>query len=228
MRDIWYGTAGSRAPKVIFVGEAWGREEEAAGSPFIGQSGKELFRLLGECKAFRFPSLHAQALGATTFKQWIELRDAWLLANQILFTNVVADRPPGNELWRFFHENAKGDKSLRVKGLRPTSHVVSEVLRLRLQLAETSPMLVAAVGNYAMWALTESCSVSSVPTGNGATVSVPGGITLWRGALLLSAQFTASPLPGLPRIYPAPEIREWYVRQHTPPRLPQSLPPHSA
>lgn len=215
MRDLWYGTAGSRNARAIFVAESWGREELACETPLIGQSGKELFRMLGESKAFGEPLLHIAALGATTFSEWILLRNEWLSRNSILFTNVIADHPPGNDTWRFFHENTKGDKSVRIKGLRPTDHTLSEVTRLKTQIATCNPDVVVACGNYALWALTTHSSTSNIPTGTGATVSVPGGIMSWRGSMLLSTALTSSPIRVLPLIHPAAVLREWYLRTPT-------------
>ena len=40
--------AGSRQPKMLLIGEAFGKDEESLGLPFVGESGKELFRMLGE------------------------------------------------------------------------------------------------------------------------------------------------------------------------------------
>lgn len=213
MRDVWHGTAGSRTPRIVFLGEAWGREEEACGSPFVGQSGKELFRMIGE--ALGADGLHAAAMGATSFRDWIRLRDEWLTAREILFTNVVADRPQENELWRLFEPNTKGDKSVRLKGLKPSSHVLNELERLRSQLTAVSPAVICALGNYALWATTTCCSTANIPTGTGATVSVPGGITSWRGSMLISNELGLQSKRILPLIHPAAILREWYLRTPT-------------
>jgi uracil-DNA glycosylase len=215
MRDVWYGTAGSRTPRVVFVGEAWGREEETTGQPFVGQSGKELFRMLGESKVFGHHDLFLAALGATTFTEWVRLRNEWLEANEILFTNTVADRPEGNELWHLFEPNQKGVIVDKVRGLKPNAHVRSELVRLRAQLDAMKPSLVVACGNYALWALTECCSTSNIPRGDGATVTVPGGIMSWRGSMLETTTSTSSPIRVLPLIHPAAILREWYLRTPT-------------
>jgi len=212
-RDPFYGVAGSRSPKIVFLGEAWGREEEAAGSPFVGQSGKELFRMIGE--ALGNDALHTAALGASSFRDWVRLRDEWLIEREIMFTNVVADRPQENELWHLFHPNTKAESVPKLDGLRPTAHVLSELSRLRSQLNAIQPLLVCAVGNYALWATTTCCSTSNIPTGTGATVSVPGGITSWRGSMLTSTKLWPQPQRVLPLIHPAAILREWYLRSPT-------------
>lgn len=213
-RDIWFGTAGSRTPRILLLAESWGREEEAMQTPLIGQSGKELFRMLGE--ALGSDDLHRQALGATSWEVWRGLRDEWFRQKDILATNVVAARPPENELWHFFEPNARGMSKPIHDGLRPTPFVLSELIRLRGLMKEIHPDVVVALGNYALWATTTSCaSISSIPTGTGASVYVPGGIMSWRGSMLTSTKLSPEPLRILPIIHPAAILREWYLRSPT-------------
>ena len=47
---------GSRTPRILFVGEAWGQSEELLTAPFIGHSGKELFRMFGDAGIASGPS----------------------------------------------------------------------------------------------------------------------------------------------------------------------------
>lgn len=214
-RDLWYGTSGSRRPKVVFVGEAWGREEETVSQPFVGQSGRELFRMLLESKVWNHNELLIQALATPSFRDWISLRNEWLELNEILLTNVVAERPQENELWHLFHPNLRNQVQEKLRGLKPGDEVKKGILRLRQQLEESSPALVVAVGNYALWATTECCSASNISMGNGVTTSVPGGITSWRGSMLLSTTLTSKPVRVLPLLHPAAILREWPLRSPT-------------
>jgi uracil-DNA glycosylase family 4 len=47
--NIFYGTSGPRNAKIMFVGEAWGKDEKRAQLPFVGASGRELKTMLSEC-----------------------------------------------------------------------------------------------------------------------------------------------------------------------------------
>jgi uracil-DNA glycosylase family 4 len=157
-RDLFFGTSGPKNADIAIVGESWGSEEEQAQRPFVGQSGKELDRMLQE----------AGINSAVCFK-----------------TNVISAKPSGNETERFFESNIKGAPKWR--GLHCGPFVQNEVTRLQSQLRQVNPKVVIAAGNYALWALTDKLvSVSSISRGNGVTVLVPGGITSWRGSMLSS------------------------------------------
>ena len=60
---------GDKKAKIVFVGEAPGREEDVSGRPFVGRAGKEFDRLLD---------------------------GAGIEREQVYITNVVKCRPPGN------------------------------------------------------------------------------------------------------------------------------------
>ena len=40
--------SGPHRPKMLLIGEAWGEQEAKIRKPFAGESGKELWRMLGE------------------------------------------------------------------------------------------------------------------------------------------------------------------------------------
>src|SRR5690242_14704708 len=93
--------AGARqGVRMVLVGEAWGEREEATGGkPFAGESGKELFRMLGEALPGVAPALHNDICEQMRYgESWISIRDRWLAAAGIMLTNVLALRPPGNNL----------------------------------------------------------------------------------------------------------------------------------
>ena len=66
---------GNRSARVLFIGEAPGRDEDLQGLPFVGRSGQLLDRMLG-------------AIGMS--------RNAADAASAALVTNVIFWRPPGN------------------------------------------------------------------------------------------------------------------------------------
>jgi uracil-DNA glycosylase family 4 len=190
INDLWYGTRGSPDAPIVLVGESWGREEDESKVPFVGESGKELNRMLGE---------------------------AGIDHSSILFTNTIAARPPSNETEWFFEPNEKGKP--RWRNLLPTPFAKSEVQRLYRQISHAERKVVVAVGNYALWALTDCASTSSIPRSDGARVSVPGGITSWRGSMLeASIGFSEPSAPlvrVLPILHPASILRAWYQRAVT-------------
>ena len=99
--ELWYGTDGPQTAPIVIVGEPWSETEKSASRPFVGASGMELNRMLSEAGIDR---------------------------TQCLCTNVVADRPHNNEMYRFFLPKAL--KPPRIGGMAPSPMVVSEVRRL--------------------------------------------------------------------------------------------------
>jgi uracil-DNA glycosylase len=201
-RDLRYGTSGPLNAKVMVVGESWGSEEHRQKVPLVGQSGQEWDRMCSE---------------------------AGISRSDCFLTNVVSAQPPGNDLSEWFLDN---DKSLpKWRGLHPQPFVQSEVQRLYSQIAAVGPEVIIAAGNYALWALTGDASITSKSRGGGKTVLVPGGITSWRGSMLVSDDPMLPPhLRGqkvLPIIHPAAILRAWYQRTVTvhdlKARIPQAL-----
>lgn len=188
--DIWYGTSGPRDAKIVIVAESWGASEAYAKAPLVGQSGQEFDRML----------LEAGIDPLSVFK-----------------TNVMAAQPQDNNAWRFFFPNTRG-VAPSLKGLSPSPWVMSELSRLKKQLLSIQPLCVVAVGNYALWALTDCASIDKESLGEGVTVNVPTGITSWRGSMLLS-DFLSLPDSGLlkvlPVIHPASILRQWTQRAVT-------------
>jgi len=185
--DLFFGTSGPHDAAVVLVGESWGFEEMQQQKPFVGSSGQELDRMLLE---------------------------AGINPQSVLKTNVFNAQPEGNEAWRFFQPNSKTVPLYR--GLHPSTFALSELQRLHSLIRTVHPCLVIAAGNYALWATTECCSTSSLSTGNGATVRVPGGITSWRGSMLESNTVEGiNSLRVLPLIHPAAILRAWYQRAVT-------------
>lgn len=199
MRDIWYGTSGPKDAEIALVGESWGLEELAVKQPFVGQSGTELNRILAEAGVDRA---------------------------SILCTNVVAEKPQGNEMWRFFEPKAGREKATRTRGLLPSPLVSVECRRLYNQIASHPRRLVIAAGNYALWALSACTGATTIRESNNRAIPTeiqtygPSGIMDWRGSMWHcepepSFGTLPSKIPLLPILHPAAIMRNWSTRSVT-------------
>jgi len=202
--DLFYGTRGPRDAKVVVVGESWGAEEAATKLPFVGSSGTELMRILAEAR---------------------------IDVSEVLFTNMISEKPDGNETWRFFAP--KASKPRTIDRLAPTDKVCSEVSRLYDQIASHPRDVVVAAGNWPFWALSSKSGVEVLRTSNNRPIPVdqqtwvPTGITNHRGSMWycepklglfkgISGEFDVlSRTPLLPIIHPAAIQRAWYQRPVT-------------
>src|ERR1035437_2426068 len=115
--------------KFMIVGEAWGADEERLGAPFMGASGQELNRMLGE---------------------------AGIMRSECYTTNVVNSRPPNNYIGAWIAQKKKditpAHKGLRDKYVLPI--VVEGYNQLLQEIDLLKPNIIVAFGNVAMWALT--------------------------------------------------------------------------
>lgn len=166
---------GAKKPRVLLLGEAWGESEAEAGVPFVGASGRELWRLLGQ--AWGEDARHAAAVRAFFRSRawWAEPEaEEWLAEAGIGMTNVLNLRPQDNRLG-----NICGPTPARFRGvpLAPLgrsgpnfpfgAHLRQDIAereleRLQGELDETRPNLVVALGNTALWALSGQQNISSV------------------------------------------------------------------
>src|SRR5215475_11253274 len=106
--------AGPRRPKLLLVGEAHGIDEERTKTPFIGESGKELFRMLGEVIPIE-PELHAKICSEMRFGLiWKRSREAWLDAAGIALTNVLNLHPEDNNLIHLCHSSKTKPKDYKL------------------------------------------------------------------------------------------------------------------
>lgn len=115
--------------RIMIVGEAPGFEEELAGTPFVGQSGKELNKMLHE---------------------------VGILRSECFVTNVCRVRPPGNDISAFMPSTKKEVTKEHVK-LRDrfVSPVIKEGFDLLWQeIQQVKPNVIVALGNVPLWALT--------------------------------------------------------------------------
>src|SRR6516225_898580 len=116
--------------KIAIIGEAWGEQEERLQSPFVGPTGHELMKMLGE---------------------------AGIKRSECYLTNVFNLRPrPTNDIVNLCTDAKPADTGglpplQRGKHLRP--EYLPEVNRLYAELQRVRPNLTVAVGNTATWAL---------------------------------------------------------------------------
>lgn len=169
---------------VMIIGEAPGVEEEKAGRGFVGTSGTELTRMLHE---------------------------AGILRNDCFITNVTKFRPSGNKIKNFFYTN-KEAKELgieMIKGCYPKPQIVEGLKELELEIKRVNPNIIIALGNTAMWALSE---FNEVDADKG--IRLPKGITTWRGSTLPSRfkRADGTPYKFVPTIHPAAILRRWDQR----------------
>jgi len=146
-------------PDIVFVGEAWGKDEELYKHPFVGASGQELYRMLGRA-GFPCHELPYHFVAPTRMiRLWKEFPYPLL--------NVFNCRPPdplGKNDVSTFYANAKElPASLLDKELPPRQFGSSKkwvqlsysghIHKLHADLAELKPNLIVSLGATAMWAL---------------------------------------------------------------------------
>lgn len=198
-RDIFLYTSGPSTAKILIVGESWGSSEAAAQRPFVGASGQELDRMLV---------------------------DAGLSRDECLCTNVVPERPPNNDMWEFFIPRDDATTNALLCGLHPKENVRLGIAALYNLIDTIRPRIIVAVGNYAMWALTDVARIS-YSSASGKRL-IPTGITDFRGSMLRTRREVGdNAIPVLPIIHPAAILQQWELRAPTVhdlrTRVPQAL-----
>lgn len=202
--------AGAKKPRLLLVGEAWGEKEDLHRAPFVGHSGKELFRML--CDAGVAPGASRDRVKKCLFagdELFLALREEWLQEAQIGLTNVFAYRPGGNKLEAMCGADGKG---LLRKGrplaplLRSPKHqymrpeYLPNLDRLEAEVRDASPACVVALGAAALWGLGAAL---------GPSLAAPGSHSEVRGTLL------PGPPKTLPTFHPAYVLRMWSARSIT-------------
>lgn len=202
--------AGPKSASLVLVGEAWGEGEEQTRQPFVGETGKELWRMAGEAAPDLFPELHAKAQEMHRYEYaWVRERGQWLEAASVAFTNVLNLRPPANkipalclskkELPIDYPEEFSTrpiTRSPRHLYLRP--EYLPELGRLHEELlgcrSAGGGNLVVALGNTACWALLRSLNIGNI-----------------RGAVAQGVGPFA-PFKVLPTYHPASVLYQWSQR----------------
>lgn len=121
--------------KIMILGEAPGLDEERAGIPFVGVSGQELNRMLGE---------------------------AGISRSECFVTNVSNIRPPANQITAFIAQSKKEityeHREILGKWVLPP--IFDGIRRVQTEIALVKPNVIVTLGNTALWALTGNWSVS--------------------------------------------------------------------
>lgn len=180
---------GSRAAKIVIVGEAPGAEEVQKGIPFVGASGKELDKMLIDAGIYQ-----TDPLGNILNK------------DDIYFTNVVMTRPKDNDIENWVQRSLSRSKNKKkqapeywqpYRGWLCEPHVIEDAKRLVEDLKEINPNVIIALGNTPFWALCQE--------------GITGKVGTWRGSTLLS-----DTVPGtkvIPVYHPAFILRQWQHRR---------------
>ena len=127
---------GPAPAKVMIVGEAPGEQEAKAGVPFVGESGKELTRILLEAGIHRA---------------------------QCFLTNVVRVQPPDSNIEHFIAAR-KADitpQHLLVRDKYCLPVVSDGIAQLQREIELVQPNVIIALGNVALWALTGQWGITS-------------------------------------------------------------------
>ena len=183
---------------IALVGEAWGENEERLKRPFVGTSGLELIKMLGEAGL-----MDLTFTDKLLMKRYWNARDPTCLAEiwdahpELFLTNVFNLKPrPTNDISNLCGSKAQGIPSLRP--LQPGKYVdnkyAGELERLRRDIAAFKGNLIICLGSTATWALTGSTGISKI-----------------RGTILKSE----SGRKVLPVFHPAAILREWNLRHVT-------------
>lgn len=206
---------GPRRPKMLIIGEAFGEHELAHKQPFVGTSGKELWRMLAEAIPEQL-ELRSEADRTLDYgAAWIRHRSSWLEALGISFTNVLNLRPPGNDLAGLCTGKLEAQgRSLQwpalVKGKYLAERYFPEVDRLFEEIRLASPNVVVAAGNTACWALLRATNIGSI-RGTTALFQASGPGDLERAEeTSLTARLQQRKV--LPTYHPAGVLRQWAWR----------------
>ena len=179
---LFQGTRGPRDARIVLVGEAWGEEEARQGRPFVGTSGWILDKVLVE---------------------------AGVPPDSVLMTNVVSQRPKGNDFNEFLVPNKGSTNADLLFGIPAGPALRDGVTRLGQLISACNPSLVVAAGAWPLWALSTHATVKTVKG-----YSHPSGIANWRGSQTHTREVFGS-RPLLPIYHPAAIAREWKLRAVT-------------
>lgn len=120
---------GNPSARIMIVGEAWGADEARLGQPFVGLSGDELNRMLGE---------------------------VGILRSDVYVTNVVNAQPAGNDisLWIPLKKKDITADCVRFRDRMVKPIIVEGYRSLLKEISLVKPQLILALGNTALWTLT--------------------------------------------------------------------------
>lgn len=156
--------------KTMIVGEAYGAEEAREGRPFVGKAGQLLRRYL---------------------------MDNGIDPDEIYYTNIINQKPPGNKLIKWFDPQTGIPNELVMNGLR----------QLRDEIELVNPNLIVGVGAFPLWALTGKPKWNKKKRPRSGEPYGYTGIGNWRGSVI-----SGTPLVGERKVlctyHPAYILRE--------------------
>jgi len=181
-------------PHTLIIGEAYGANEARLGVPFVGASGIELIRMLGESGFLALTEgdfNHITRYYETNNSNFIA--DIWAAHPEIHCTNVFNFHPEGNDILSICGPKNEGIPGYPI--LTKSKYVNAEYEEHLDALAATilhcNPNLILCLGNTPLWALGGRTS-----------------ITKWRGTTLYSTH-TVMDYKLLPTYHPAAILRQW-------------------
>ena len=154
--------------RVLFLGEAWGAQEEKISAALVGPSGVELLRMCDEAGLLSLTSAdvdYIREFYRTGDPRQIDM--IWRLHPELGRANVFNFHPPGNDLSALF-----GGKKQGIAGwpkhndgyLLP--EYAHELDRVEAEILAFDPNLIVALGNTPLWA---TCAVTAIYKLRGST-----------------------------------------------------------
>lgn len=197
-------TAGPKDAKILIVGEAWGESEAQVHKPFVGESGKELWRMLGEAWPDLAPESHAAASELHKYGAlaWVQKRERWLESAKLAYTNVLALQPPNNKLDALCVSKKEAEAlqaGYNWPSLSQGKYLLPEYLleldRLDAEIDAMRPNLIICAGNAACWAILRETNIGAI-----------------RGTIRQSRMIAGRQYKVLPTYHPAAIMRQWSWR----------------
>lgn len=194
-------TAGPRNPRILVIGEAFGESEAQVRKPFVGESGKELWRMLGEAAPELAPEAHASASAMFTYGPlaWVKKREDWLAAAGMAYTNAFALRPQNNKFSELCASKRELPSWYSLPHIKQGEYVrpefFGEIERLEAEIDSMRPNLILALGNVACWAVLHETNISQI-----------------RGTIRQSRPIGGRTYKVLPTYHPAGVMRQWAWR----------------
>ena len=174
MSDPFLGTRGPRNASILIVGEAWTSTDNYKKTSFVSTGASDFVRIL---------------------------ITAGIKKEDCLFTNVVNAMPPSGKITNWFNITTESKAITPHKGLYPQQPILDGLAALDELINIVQPKLIIAMGNYALWALTEN----DFNIGNQLRRKVPTGIGSYRGSQIHSTHG----IPLLPVFPPAAALKNF-------------------
>ena len=183
--------------KIVIVGEAYGEAEARLQFPFVGASGIELIRMLGESGLIELTETDRSYIRQYYTKSDPACaRAIWQLHPEIFCTNVFNIHPARNDIEHFCGPKAEGIPGYPalIKSKYVSSLYENQLDRLCNEILAHNPNLVICLGNTPLWALSGKTGISKI-----------------RGTTLPSTH-TVADYKLLPTYHPAAVLRQWELR----------------